>query len=207
MAQQVQELIDKIKREGLAAADQNAKRIEDEAQKNAQKILAEARQKAEHLTAQAQAEIQREKISVRTALQQAARDTVLSLRKEIEQILKKIVLHEVRGALTPDKLAEVMRVVIEKSLNGGIQDVSVEAVLSPQDAEQIRKGFLEKIQNQIKRSITLQSSEDIGKGFTISFDGGRSCFDFTDESLAEYLSTFLNSHVCDLLKESVAKKK
>jgi hypothetical protein len=49
----------------------------------------------------------------------------------------------------------------------------------------------------------LRSADNIRAGFTISFDQGKSCFDFTDESLAEFLGQYLNEHVTKILKESL----
>ena len=73
------------------------------------------------------------------------------------------------------------------------------------DLEKLQKGLMAKLQQDVKKGVTFQSTE-IAKGFTISFDGGKSYFDFSDASLAEYLSAALNPEVANLLKEATSKK-
>ena len=74
------------------------------------------------------------------------------------------------------------------------------------DLKKLKEGFLAKLKDQVKHPIQFQLAQDFGYGFTISFDNGRSCFDFTDKSLAEFLSQYLNQELSLLLKESITEK-
>jgi hypothetical protein len=40
-------------------------------------------------------------------------------------------------------------------------------------------------------------------GFTISFDSGRSCYDFTDRALAAYIGTYLKPKLNQILQEAM----
>ena len=200
MSQQVQELIDKIKEEGLQAADQKAREIEEQAKRNAQGILNEANKRAQELLLDAEEEIRKKQEASRTALQQASRDTLLSLKKEVQKILQRIVATQIADALTPQKLSDIIAQVIHKAIDGKSADAGVEGVLSPEDLKELRDGFLAKLQNQLKHPVHFQASEDIGKGFTVSFDQGKSSFDFSEAALAEYLSVYLNEELAALLK-------
>jgi len=202
MSQQVQELIDKIKQDGIQQADQKAKEIEGQAQAKAQQIINEAENKAEQLIASAKEEIKKMEESTHMALRQASRDTILSLRKEIEAILTKIAKTETGEALTAESLAKLIEIVIKSSLEGIKEKGNIEVSLNAKDVQKLKSGFLSKLQKQIKNPIKLQTSEDIGSGFTISFDEGKSSFDFTDQSLADYLSTYLNEQVSELVQQS-----
>lgn len=201
MSQHVQELIDKIKNEGVQAADQKAKEIEDQANKKAEEILANANREAEQIIVNAKEEVKKMQESTHMALRQSSRDTLLSLRKEIENTLHKIINNEVSDALTSDTLAEIIAAVAKGQSDGKSSD-DIIVSLNNKDQEKLKSGFMSKLQKQVKQSIKIQSSDDIGKGFTISFDSGKSSFDFTDESLAEYLGTFLNAQVADLVGEA-----
>ena len=63
---------------------------------------------------------------------------------------------------------------------------------------------MQKLQEKIKKSITFHSSEGLKTGFTISFDQGKSSFDFSDTSLIEYLGEYLKKEIFELLKETNA---
>ena len=138
------------------------------------------------------------------ALKQSSRDMLLSLRKEIEHTLKQIVASQVRDSLTSDNLSKIIGDVINNFLSTKKSEVDIKVALNAKDLNQLKGSFISKLQKQLKDQIKFQSSEDIGKGFTISFDGGKSSFDFTDESLADYLSTFLNAQVAEFVKEASA---
>src|SRR3989338_5734913 len=200
MSQQVQELIDKIKTEGLQAADQKAREIEEQAKRNAQGTLNEANKRARELISDAEEEIRKKQEASRTALRQASRDTLLSLKKEVQKLLHKVIAAQVADALTPDKLSDIIAAIAHKSVDGKPADAGIGVVLSPKDLKELRDGFLAKLQKQLKHPVHFQASEDIGKGFTISFDSGKSSFDFSEAALAEYLSVYLNEELAALLK-------
>mgnify|MGYP001562799493 FL=1 len=200
MSQQVQELIDKIKTEGLAAADQKAKEVEEHARRNAQGILSEANKRAQDLLLDAEEEIRKKQEASRMALQQASRDTLLSLKKEVQKLLHKVITAQVADALTPQKLSDIIAEIAHKAVDGKSADAGIEVVLSPKDLKELRDGFLAQLQKQFKGPVHFQASEDIGKGFMVSFDQGKSSFDFSQEALAEYLSVYLNEELAALLK-------
>jgi V/A-type H+-transporting ATPase subunit E len=200
MSQQVQELIEKIKTEGMRAADQKAQEIEQQAQKNALKIIEEAKHEAQQVIARAKQETQKIQSSTQTSLKQASRDMLISLRKEIGRILQRIVAAKVSDVLTTQNLASLITEVAKKAVedNPAGLDVSVSA----KDLQELQEGFLAQLQKEIKKPILLKASDDIGKGFVISFDQGKSNFDFTDVGLADYLGSYLNEQVAALLKEA-----
>ena len=200
MSQQVQELIDKIKTEGLAAADQKAKEVEEHARRNAQGILSEANKRAQDLLLDAEEEIRKKQEASRTALQQASRDTLLSLKKEVQKLLHKVITAQVADVLTPQKLSDIIVEIVHKAVDGKSADAGIEVVLSLKDLKELRDGFLAQLQKQFKGPVHFQASEDIGKGFMVSFDQGKSSFDFSQEALAEYLSVYLNEELAALLK-------
>jgi len=203
MSQQIQELIEKIKNEGIQAAQQKAKEIEEQARKQAATIIEEAQKKKTQLIQEAKNEIQRMQDAAHMALKQASRDTLLNLRQQINSILKTVISNQTAAALTPEQLANIIGTVIKQAVQKSKGGESIEVVLSPHDLEKIKHGFLNKLQQELRRPIQFQASEEIHKGFTISFDGGKSSFDFTDESLADYLSTYVSEELTAILKEAV----
>lgn len=203
MSEQVQELINKIKQEGIEEAQKKAKEIEDQARAKANQIVENAKKEAQKITHDAQEETKKMRLAAEMAIKQSSRNTILSLRKEIENILKKIITRQVSETLTSEQLGVIIQELIKKSA-GTESKAEVQVNLNPKDLDKLKNGFFTKLQNEVKQPIQFQSAQDIAKGFTISFDGGKSRFDFTDISLAEYLSTYLNPQVAALVKESIA---
>ena len=201
MSQQVQELINKIKNEGIEEAKKKAAAVDAQAKKDAEEVIAKARQEADKLIADSKVEIDKMKEAAEHALRQAARDTLLDLRKEIEGILKKIVLSSVGQALTTEELSCIISNIIEKSFDKKTADANIKVILNASDLEHLKKGFIGKLQAKLKEGIHFERSEDISKAFMISFDGGNSAFEVNDTALAEYLTTYLNPEIAALIKD------
>lgn len=202
MSEQIQELIDKIKTEGVQAADQRAREIEEQAKKKANDIIEQAKKKARQMIVDADNEIKKTEGSTRKALQQASRDMLLSLKKEIQNTLRKIVSAKIKEGLTAEDISRIILEISRKAIEGKTTESGIELILNPEDLQKLKDGFLFELQRQLKLSVHLRPSEDIGRGFLISFDKGKSNFDFTEAGLAQYLSAYLNDEVSALLKEA-----
>ena len=198
MQEELKGLIEKIQREGVQAAEAQAKAIEEEARANGQNILENAENSAKKLISDAQQKIEKMEEASAANLKQAARDLLISLRKEINSLLKQLILEDLHKALGPQELASSIAALI-KSYQ--IQEnTEVVVSLSERDFQKLEKEFLGKLKAELKKNITLKPREDIRAGFTLSFDAGKSCFDFTDTALADYLSLHLEPKLAELLK-------
>ena len=196
MAQDIKELIEKINQEGIQAAEAKAKEIEQEARRKADEVLARARQEAGQLISQTQKELERKKEKERTLLVQAARDMLLSLRKQINATLERIITRETQNVLTAETLYKII-LSLAKTETGS---EGVVVTLAKDDLKRLEEGFLAKLKDEIKNGLTLKATDDIRAGFTISFDAGKSCFDFSDKAIAEYIGSYLKPRLNELLK-------
>ena len=201
MAEEIRDLIEKINQEGIKAAEEKAHEIEAAAQLRANEVLAQARFEAEKIIAAAQERIRREDEKEKTLIAQAGRDLLLSLRKEINAMLGRIVVSDVRLTLTPEALFKILSEMVKKYSAGEGGDIVV--LLKKEDLETLEKNFLHKLQEATKKKITLRPAEEISGGFTISFDSGKSCYDFTDKALAEYIGAYLKPKLNKILQEAI----
>lgn len=203
MSQQLQDLIDKIKKEGIQEAQDLSRGIEEQAHKKAQEIIAQAKEQAQKILSDAQAQQQKLADVTHMALKQAARDTLLNLHKEIDAILQRIIARDIKQALTSENLAGIIKEAVRGYLQNASLSQNVDVVVSHKDFKALQGGLLTQLKDQFKQPIVLKSNDDVGAGFTISFDSGKSFFDFTDVSLVQYLSGFVKSELAALLKESI----
>jgi len=194
MTQQLQELINKIKTEGVQEAESKAQQILAEAEKKKEKILQKAQEEADALIEKGKNENKRMEASTKEALEHSARDMMLNLRKQIEVTLKKILDESIQESLGEDDLAGMIKECVRLLSEKGKKDSGIVVSLSDKDCEKLKKGFLKKLQGEIKNPIEFMSADDIAAGFTISFDQGKSAFDFTDKALAEFLSLETSRH-------------
>lgn len=203
MAEEIRDLIEKINQEGIKAAEEKAQNIEAAAKQRADDILAQARLEAGEMIAVAKDRIHREDEKGKTLLVQAGRDLLLSLRKEINAMLGRIVVSDIHQVLTPEALFKLLSEVVRNYKAGESSDITV--FLNKEDLEHLEKNFLNKLREETKKKIILRPAEEISGGFTISFDSGKSCYDFTDKALAEYIGTYLKPKLNKILQEAIGE--
>ena len=201
MAEEIRDLIEKINQEGIRAAEEKAQTIEASAKQRADEILKKAKREAEEMIAAANDRIRREDEKEKTLLSQAGRDLLLSLRKEINAMLGRIVITEVRQVLTPDVLSRLLSEAVRNYSAGERSDITI--FVNKKDLEILEKHFMYQLSEETKKTIRLRPSEEISGGFTISFDDGRSCHDFTDKALADYIGTYLKPKLNRILTEAI----
>jgi len=199
MAEDLQGLIEKINEEGIRAAESKAKDIENEAGRQAGEILSGAKKEAEGIIAEAEREVARMEKSGEASLKQAGRDLLLSMRKEINTLLDRLLAERISETLTPAAMAKIITSLV-KSYKGGEKGIAVS--LNKGDLQKMEKGMLGGLKGELKKGLTLRPSDDIRGGFVISYDSGKSHYDFTDAALAEYLGSHLKPKLREILKDA-----
>jgi V/A-type H+-transporting ATPase subunit E len=201
MAEEIRDLIEKINQEGIRAAEEKAQKIEAAARQRSDEILSAARLEAEQMLAAAKERIRREDEKEKILLTQAGRDLLISLRKEITTMLGRIVVSDVRRTLTPEALFKLLSEVI-RNYSAGERGATI-VLLNAEDLGALEKDFLYKLSEETKKEIVLRPAEEISGGFIISFDSGKSCYDFTDQALADYIGTYLKPKLNQILQEAM----
>ena len=198
MAEELKALIEKIQEEGVRAAEDKAKAIEEEAKSRAKAILRDAEEKKLKLIEEAKEKIARLEKSSKNTLEQAGRDLLLNLRKEINKTLKRLALAQVKKSLTSDELAKIISQLIKNYAGDKKKDITV--ILSKDDLGKLKKSFLSQLKDETEEGITIKASDEIRGGFIISYDKGKSFYDFTDKALAEHIAQYLKPQLAEILK-------
>ncbi len=133
----------------------------------------------------------------RAALAQASRDMLISLRKEIAAMLDKIVASHVHKALEHGELANIILALVRE--HGKEAEADIVVTMKKDDLDKLGRGFLVELRDEMKKGITLGSSDDIQGGFMISYDSGKSYYDFTDKAIAKYISYGLRPKLAEIL--------
>lgn len=198
METQLQELIDKIKTEGVAEAEGQSEKIRKEAEQKASDVLDKSRAEAEKIVAVAKAEADRFEQTGKEAMRQAGRDLILNLQSSITKLFETIVERETKTALTEKVLQKIITDLIHAWQEKGQNDIQV--LLSEEDLKKMEKGFLKTLSDEMKKGVELKPSPDIQAGFRIGQRNGAVYYDFTDKGIAENLTQYLNPKLAECLK-------
>lgn len=199
MSEDLNALIEKIQTEGVLAAEKRAGEIEERVRQEAEAVIQKAKLEAQKILSKAKEDIAKIDFAEKTLLKQAGRDFLLNLRKEIDSMLNKIVSSHIAQALgTPELLKIINALVKEHCASPGERNIVIS--ISRNDLEKLEKGFLSELKEEIKHGVAIKPSDDISYGFIISYDAGKSHFDFSDKALAEYIGTYLKPKLAEILK-------
>lgn len=202
MAEKLKELLNKINEEGVKKSDENAREIETKAKESAEIVLLDAKAEAQKIIEEARRHAEKTTQISRIALQQASRNLTLSLKEEIKKILQKIVSMETAKALSTEDMAKILSSLITNFIEKDGKTADVKVLVKKEDLEKLKKSFSSKLKDKITEGLEFKPSPNINAGFSISFDKGKSFFDFTDEGLTETLCIYLNPDLAELLKDS-----
>jgi len=203
MAEEIKDLIEKINQEGIRAAEEKAKKIQEEAQASAEGTLSKAKKEADKLIQDAKQQIAKMDEKENALLAQAGRDLLILLRKEIDALLERIMVSEIQKALDPEAMYKIIADLIK---NLATEKSEIIIALSKDDSEALGAYFFTRLKEQAKATITLRPQQDIRAGFSISFDAGKSCFDFSDKALADYIGSYLKPKLNEILQKALSKE-
>ena len=197
---QLQDLIDQIKKDGVAAAEAEAASILSAAKAEAEKIIADAQQQAEKLLSNAKAENDRMVKSSEDAIRQAGRNLLISFRESVARELTAIVSESVTAAYSPETLAQlVVRVVENWANNPNAEDVAV--ILNSNDLKAIEDSVLAGLKAKALQGVTLKANDNFDGGFRIAVNGGSAYYDYSADAVVDMLANYLSPNVTGLLKE------
>lgn len=198
---QLQELIDKIKKDGVAAAETSASEKIAAAEKEAAKIIANAKEEADKIIRQAKDETARMEKASEDAIAQASRNLVLTFRKSVENELAAIVSAETEKAYDAKLLGTLIpETVKEWAKKSDASDLSV--ILNEKDLKALESNLKTALKNKISEGLTLKADNSIGGGFRIGVKDGAAFYDYSAEAVADLFSAYLNPRVAAIMKEA-----
>ena len=177
----VQDLLDKINKEGTEAALKEKDRIITEAKKEADQIVSEAKASAEKIVSDANQKAEDTVKQGEVSLSQAARNVVLNLREEMLALLSKVLNENVKRTIKADDYIAIIKEALNLT-SGENPTVELSSMLFKSTAEKLTT----EIKNDVKENTTLKS------GFRLTLKDGKAYYDFTDKEILDLLSKYLS---------------
>ncbi|MDR2029318.1 MAG: V-type ATP synthase subunit E [Treponema sp.] len=202
---QLQELIDKIKKDGIESASEEASRLKTQAEEEARRIIEAAQREAGAIIAKGKADAERSEKAGIAAVEQASRNLVLAFKTEIQTLLDKIVVRETGAAYGDETLKAVIPDLLKgwASKNGGQGADALDLILSGEQLKKLQAYFSDKLSAELKQGLELKSDRNLASGFRIAYKDGSAYYDFSAESVAGLLSAYLNPRLAEILKNAV----
>lgn len=198
---QLQELIEKIKKDGVEVAECEAESIINTAKAEAEKIISDAKAEADKILLNAKNEEAKTVKSSEDAIRQAARNLLISFRESVAKELNAVVGENVAAVYSSDTLADLIIKIVEGwAQKPDAEDVSV--ILNSEDLKLLEKTLLSRLKEKMLSGVTLKAADNFDGGFRIAVNEGRAYYDYSSDAVVNMLSSYLSPKVVTLLKEA-----
>jgi vacuolar-type H+-ATPase subunit E/Vma4 len=203
MTEHIQPLLDRIQSEGLKKAEAEREALLEQARAEAGQLRAAAEKEAEALRAKAESDAEASLARGRTSLEQAARDTLLQFRSELNRQLETLARSAAAATLSSaDQVAPLLGKLLESGKGNGKGLVETSPDLA-KDLEPLLPALLKELGSEQGAELVLNPRT--GAGFTLRFEDSAAVADVTDEAVAAWLSTHLRPELAALLKSQAGK--
>ena len=191
MAEELQNLLEKIKRDGVEKANAEAAAIVAKAKSDAAAIVKTAQDEAAAAKTAAAEDADVSAARAEETIRQAARDTILKIEQAVSSLLTNVLATNVDAALADPAVAVPIAASAIQALVAG--DVSAEVAANAKLAEALRA------QLAARANITVVTDEDAQAGFSVRLDNGRIEHDFTRPTVAAALAARLRPDLAKLV--------
>lgn len=202
MAEELQGLLNRLHEKGVLEAEAEKENIVAEAKKSSEKILKDAHAEGENIIKKAREEAAKHEARAKSAIQQASRDIVLSLKDALQTRLEKVIKESISEAMTTQLMEKLLlEMAASYTRNNPDKEPGIKVLLNEKDVADMEKAFKASLKKDLKTQPEIIVSNDFGSGFKVGFKNEDVYFDFSDDSIADIFTAYLGPKFSSLFKE------
>ncbi|NDV59860.1 hypothetical protein [Bacteroides sp. 519] len=195
MENKIQELTDKIYREGVEKGNEEAQRLIEKAQEEAKKIIEDAKKEADSILAASNKSANELAENTKSELKLFAGQAVNALKSEITTLLTNQTISDSVKAFTADK--DLLNNFI---LSLASKWCETEAItISTADADSLKKHFASQAKDLLDKGVTIEQVNGMKTLFSVSPADGSYKVNFGEEEFENYFKSFLRPQLIEML--------
>ena len=195
MENKIQELTDKIYREGVEKGNVEAQRLVSNAHEEAAKIIEDARKEAENIMVAARKNAAELTENTQSEIKLFAGQALNALKSEVTSLLTNQVVSDAVKGFVGDK--EYLNKFIVSLASQWTSDESI--VISTADAEALKKYFVLNAKNILDKGVKIEQVNGYKTLFSISPADGSYKVNFGEEEFENYFKEFLRPQLVEML--------
>ena len=195
MENKIQELTDKIYREGVEKGNEEAQRLIAEAQAKANQLIEDAKKEAESIVAEAQKTANELSENTKSELKLFAGQAVNALKTEVINILSDSTINNAVKGFVADKNffnKFIVGLAAQWSANEPI-------VISVNDADALKKYFMSEAKGLLDKGVKIEQVNGMKALFSVSPADGAYKVNFGEEEFENYFKEFLRPQLVEML--------
>ena len=206
MAEQLENLLQKIQDEAVTKADETAKQKLSESEEKASEIIAEAEKKAETIINDAERKAGMFTENGRKSLEQAARDVLIYLRKSIDYQFETLIKESVPEIIPIEVVQEILIKLATEARAKGTGPEGLRIFLSPNEYKSLTDFFMNRFHKEVQAGAEFHPMPEIKAGFRICLRDKDVEYDYSEEVIVKMLSNLISPVLDEILKKAVEEK-
>ena len=200
MAEELQGILDRINADGIAKANAERDAIVEKAKREAAKIVADAKAEAAEIIKSAESEAEAFAKRTENALRQAARDIKISLKGELESRINKAVENASAEALSPEFMAQLIKMAAEKFISSPDDEVTVNCAVK--DTAALDAALKAALADSLNKAPVVLGNGAIRNGLEVAFRDGAFCIDFTGDAVNDLFAAYAGQLIEKIIREN-----
>ena len=193
--EKIQELTDKIRREGVEKGQAEAERIIADAKEQAAKIVADAKTQAEAIQTQTAKAARELDANTKSELRLYVGQALNALKSEIANVVSDKIVNEATSKLTADKdfLGKFAVTLAEQ------WSKNEQVVISTTDAAALKAYFAKEAKELLDKGVNIEQVNGQKALFSVHPADGSYRVDFGKEEFENFFKSFLRPQLIDML--------
>ncbi|HEX6813467.1 MAG TPA: hypothetical protein VF384_17745 [Planctomycetota bacterium] len=202
MSDQVQHLIDRIRRDAVESAQRDATRIQQEARDEARRTVEQAQARAAAIVAEAEQKAQALVDRGGKALEQAARDLLIGIGQRLQSMIDALLVDAAQQALRPEIVEQMLLRLCEGLAQSELDEKAVTIAVSPGEHDRIAKFALGKLREALQKGANVHLDQHLQHGFRLSFGNDTVRHDFTPAAIGALLAQFVRPQLGEVIQRA-----
>jgi V/A-type H+-transporting ATPase subunit E len=201
MQNKLQELTEKIYKEGLSKGTEEANQLVSKAKEDASKIMSDAKKQAEQIIAQAKKEAEDFKKNVETEVGISTRQVVSSLKQDISNLIEtKVIQTPISDAFNDTEFIKSIIEVALKNWNPNSTEKIALNVIIPEKSEKELKEFIsKKVMASLNHELEVVPDKNLKYGFKIGPKDGSYLISFSDKDFENLFREYMRPRIVEML--------
>jgi V/A-type H+-transporting ATPase subunit E len=199
MTDQVQHLIERVRKDAVQAAEQESRQILGKAQAQADALLGHARTQAADIVQQAERE--RTQLIERgtQTLQQAARDLLLEVGSRFEHMVEQLLADATAQTLTPAVIEQMLLRLADGFAKNGVAEGQIDVLVRPADRERLQTFALQQLRGKLEQGVQVHADQRMAQGFKLTYCAGSVQHDFSAAAIARALAYLVRPQLAEVV--------
>jgi V/A-type H+-transporting ATPase subunit E len=201
MQNKLQELTQKIFKEGISKGNAEAEKIIDNSRKEAEDIVGKAKKEADKILKDAKKKSDEIKKSSEAEFRLSSKQSINALKQQITDLINgEIVNVSVKKAFKDnDFIKKLIESIIKKWKPQSDEVADISILLPEKDEKAVQQYFTRSVKDLLSKGIEIRYDDNIKSGFQIGPKNGSYKISFTDEDFVNFFKQYLRPRLIKLL--------